>query len=162
MSELVHRAQDFLIREAELLDDRRFDDWLALYDPDAWYWAPVLPDASERGLALAHFDEDHTQLEARIARLRQPNAYSEHPPARTCRLIGNVRIAAQGADGELTVRSALVVHEYRNRAFGDVHRTYTATVRHGLRPRADDFAIGWKRVDLVDAECGFHVASVPL
>ena len=112
MSELVHRAQDFLIREAELLDDRRFDDWLALYDPDAWYWAPVLPDASERGLALAHFDEDHTQLEARIARLRQPNAYSEHPPARTCRLIGNVRIAAQAterrADGALGARRARI------------------------------------------------------
>jgi len=162
VSELGYRAEQFLIREAELLDDRKFEEWLALYDADAWYWAPVLPEATDRGLALAHFDEDHTQLEARIRRLRQPNAYSEHPPARTCRLIGNVRVAAQSASGELTVRSALVVHEYRNRAFGDARRTYSATVRHGLRPRADEFSIGWKRVDLVDAECGFHVASVPL
>ena len=162
MSELAYRAQEFLIREAELLDDRRFEDWLALYDADAWYWAPVLPESTERGLSLAHFDDDHTQLEARVRRLRQPNAYSEHPPARTCRLVGHVRVAAEAADGGLTIRSTLVVHEYRNRAFGDARRTYAATVRHGLRPRADEFSIGWKRVDLVDAECGFHVASVPL
>ena len=161
MSDIARRAEDFLFREAELLDERRLEDWLALYAPDAWYWAPVLPDANERGLALAHIDEDHTQLEARVRRLRQPNAWSEHPPARTCRLVGNVRITGQSADGELTVRSALIVHEYRNRGFTDTHCTYAGTVRHGLRPLADDFQIAWKRVDLVDAERGFHVSSVP-
>jgi 3-phenylpropionate/cinnamic acid dioxygenase small subunit len=160
--ELTFRAGQFLIRESELLDERRFEEWLALYEPDAWYWAPVLPEASERGLALAHFDEDHTQMEARVRRLRQPTAYSEHPPARTCRLVGSVRIVDESQTGELTVRSALVVHEYRNRVTGDTRRTYAATVRHGLRPRGEDFGIGWKRVDLVDSECGFHVASVPL
>jgi benzoate/toluate 1,2-dioxygenase beta subunit len=161
VSDVAQRAADFLIHEAELLDERRLEDWLALYTPDAWYWAPVLPEATERGLALAHIDEDHTQLEARIARIRQPNAWSEHPPARTCRLVGNVRVTTQAADGELTVRSALIVHEYRNRGFADTRRTYAATVRHGLRPQAGDFRIAWKRVDLVDAEAGFHVASVP-
>jgi 3-phenylpropionate/cinnamic acid dioxygenase small subunit len=110
-------------------------EWLGLYNQRCLVLG-ASARGDQRGLALAHFDDDHTQLEARIRRLRQPNAYSEHPPARTCRLIGNVRIAAQSASGELTVRSALVVHEYRNRAFGDARRTYTATVRHGLRPRA--------------------------
>lgn len=162
MHELTFRVGQFLIREAELLDERRFEDWLALYDADAWYWAPVLPESSERGLALAHYDEDRTQMEARVRRLRQPSAWSEQPPTRTCRLIGSVRLAEQLPDGALTVRSSLIVHEYRNRGAGETRRTYAASVRHLLRPRGEDFRIGWKRLDLVDAEGGFHVASVPL
>ena len=82
MRELTFQVEQFLFREAELLDERRFEEWLALYEPDAWYWAPVLADATERGLALAQFDEDRTGMEARIRRLRQSNAYSEHPPTR--------------------------------------------------------------------------------
>lgn len=163
MQELTFRAAELLVHEAELLDERRFEEWLALYDEDAWYWAPVLAEAIERGLALAHFDEDRTQMEARIRRLRQPNAWSEQPPVRTCRLVGNVRIAGNSANGAIEVRSKLLVQEYRNRAAGaESRRTYAASVRHLLRPAGEALRIGWKRLDLVDAEGGFHVASVPL
>jgi 3-phenylpropionate/cinnamic acid dioxygenase small subunit len=163
MHELVFRAEQFLILEAALLDERRFTDWLALYDEDAWYWAPVLPDATERGLALAHYDEDRTQMEARIKRLDQPTAYSEQPPARTCRLIGNVRILEQEGNGSLRVGSRLIMYEYRNRSAGGETRTiYASMVQHLLRPGDGTFSIGWKRVDLVDAEAGFFVASVPI
>lgn len=163
MSGLSSAVEQFLIDEAELLDERRFDDWLALYDDDAWYWVPVLPSSTERGLALAHYDEDRMHMEARIRRLQQPNAYSEHPPVKSCRLVSNVRIIEQLDGGEFIVRSKLLMHEYRNRtAGGETRATYAGTVRHLLRQRQDSFSIGWKRIDLVDSEAGFYVASVPL
>jgi len=34
------RCERFLLHEAQLLDDGKFDDWLALFTPDAWYWVP--------------------------------------------------------------------------------------------------------------------------
>lgn len=163
MRELTFEVEQFLIDEAQLLDERRFDDWLALYDDDAWYWVPVLPSASERGLALAHYDEDRMHMEARIRRIQQPNAYSEHPPVSSCRLVTNVKIIEQPEDGELIVRSKLLMNEYRNRtAGGETRASYTATVQHLLRKREESFSIGWKRIDLVDSEAGFYVASVPL
>jgi ethylbenzene dioxygenase beta subunit len=160
--ELTFRAEQFLYLEAGLLDERRFEEWLALYEADAWYWAPVLPEATQRGLALAHFDEDRTGMEARVRRLRQPNAYSEHPPTRCCRVVGNVRIREQPADDEVIVGSTLLAHEYRLGVAGETRRTYAANVRHLLRMHGDAIGVGWKRVDLVDAEGGFHVSSAPL
>lgn len=163
MTELAFKVEQFLIYEAALLDERRFTDWLALYDDDAWYWAPVLPTATERGLALAHYDEDRTQMEARIKRLEQPTAYSEQPPARTCRLIGNVCILEHDDNGPLRAGSKLIMYEYRNRsAGGETRNIYAGTVQHLLRPRGDTFSIAWKRIDLVDAEAGFYVASAPI
>src|SRR5258708_15934704 len=38
------RCERFLLHEAQLLDDGKFDDWLALFTPDAWYWVPSEPD----------------------------------------------------------------------------------------------------------------------
>ena len=39
----LHRCEQFLIHEARLLDEGKFDDWLALFTPDAWYWVPSEP-----------------------------------------------------------------------------------------------------------------------
>ena len=35
--ELKHQAEEFLYREAELLDQRRFNEWLELFTEDAEY-----------------------------------------------------------------------------------------------------------------------------
>jgi hypothetical protein len=40
----LDRCERFLLHEARLLDEARFDDWLALFTPDAWYWVPSAPD----------------------------------------------------------------------------------------------------------------------
>ena len=33
---------DFIAREAALLDEGQFDDWLALFTEDGHYWVPLL------------------------------------------------------------------------------------------------------------------------
>jgi benzoate/toluate 1,2-dioxygenase beta subunit len=34
----------FLYREARLLDDRQWDEWIECYAPDATYWMPAWDD----------------------------------------------------------------------------------------------------------------------
>jgi benzoate/toluate 1,2-dioxygenase beta subunit len=162
MIERQFRVEQFLFREAALLDERRFDEWLALFEPDGWYWAPVLGDATERGLALAHIDEDRPQLEIRIRRLGKPNAWSEQPPTRSCRIVSNVIVDAQDDGGEWQVRSRLYMREFRLRVGASpAEQSHVARVTHLLRPAHEGFRIAGKRVDLVDAEGALAAGSVP-
>lgn len=163
MTALRTQVEDFLHHEAALLDDKKFDAWLDLYDEDAHYWVPVLPDADDPGHCLAHFDEERSFMEARIARLKLPNAYSEHPPTRTCRIVSNVLILPSDDGDEVRARVNLVVHEYRKRINGPPERSlYVGAVRYRLRPYGPTFRIRAKRIDLIDSEGAFHLSSIPL
>jgi benzoate/toluate 1,2-dioxygenase beta subunit len=156
----VPAIEQFLYHEAQLLDERRFEDWLALYDPDAWYWAPLDPAETERKRSLALIDDNHPELELRIRRLREPSAHTEYPAPLATRAVSNVVLVDAGS---LTVRSKLLMHEFRRREVGvDDYRTFSATVRHGLRRDGDGFRIRWKRVDLIDAAGARRLMPTPL
>jgi len=90
-------VQRFLYAEAQLLDERRFDEWLALMAFDIVYRAPVrvTREGAEdiaRPDELHHFDDDYGQLELRVQGLQVRSAWAEIPPSRTRRLITNVRV----------------------------------------------------------------------
>ena len=82
MSDLHTDVERFLTREAHLLDERRYEEWLALYDEDAWYWAPTHPKVTDRRFATAHINDDHQMMQVRVQRLGQDNAYTEQPQSR--------------------------------------------------------------------------------
>lgn len=91
---------DVLYREAELLDRREFRAWLELLDPELRYVMPVRvtpgsSDASSFSPAGRFFDETRSSLEMRVARLETGFAFAEEPPARTRRLVGNIRAERQ-------------------------------------------------------------------
>jgi 3-phenylpropionate/cinnamic acid dioxygenase small subunit len=114
-------AHQFLVVEAELLDNRRLDDWLGLLTPDIVYRMPVRITVSP-GLdggtldGMDHFDEDLYSLRRRVARFATEHAWAEDPPSRTRHLVTNVRTYAGERGEELAVRSALLL--FRSR--GDV------------------------------------------
>lgn len=118
--ELCHQLEQFYYREAELLDDGRFADWLDTFDDDLLYWAPLRTNRLRRQAALsissrgeaAYYDETKESLAWRIRRYDSGMAWAEDPPSRTRHLISNVTARHQG-DRELRVRSAFLV--YRNR-----------------------------------------------
>jgi 3-phenylpropionate/cinnamic acid dioxygenase small subunit len=109
---LQRDVEAFLYYEAELLDDRRFEDWLTLFHDDVHYWVPTRRNLGRRQLRdfsepdeLAHFDDDRATLAMRVARLKTSFAWAEQPPSRTRRIIGNVRIT-RGEDADrFSVRS---------------------------------------------------------
>jgi 3-phenylpropionate/cinnamic acid dioxygenase small subunit len=118
---LQHEVEQFLYREAELLDDREYVAWLELLAPDIHYWVPLRRNRTLRDLdqensgpsEAAHFDDDHTSLGWRVTKLGTGMAWGEDPPSRTRRIVGNVRITPTPDPGEHTVRSNLLL--YRNR-----------------------------------------------
>src|SRR5450755_1748228 len=100
----LHRCVLFLIHEARLLDEARFDDWLALFTADAWYWVPSQPDQANPHETISLIYEDRRLLETRVRRLVSPRIYSQEPRSRTTRIVANVTV--EDADGPAcTVRS---------------------------------------------------------
>ena len=103
-------AEDFLYREAELLDDARLDDWLALFSDDARYRLPITADDDPLEPALV--DDDRGRLAERVFRLTSTQAHAQLPPSRTVHDVHNVRVE-ELPDGEVLVRCNLTVHEVR-------------------------------------------------
>lgn len=160
MSDWLRSAELFLYHEAELLDSGRFEDWLALFEPDAYYWMPVSPAETQRKRTPSYVDDNRPELELRIRRLLEPSAHTESPRPTGCRLISNVVL--EDAEAGI-VRSKLVMHEFRRREFGrDDYRLFCATVRHALRSEGEAFRIRWKRVDLFDAEGSHALMPTPI
>ena len=65
-------VEAFLVQEAELLDDRRFEEWEGLFDEDGYYWVPARPDDENPYDELSIFFDDKPLMRTRIARLRHP------------------------------------------------------------------------------------------
>lgn len=122
----IEAVRAFLYREARLLDDRRWEEWLGLWEADARYRMPtrrtVLPTGDPQPIAgeLADddsvwwFDETRAQISMRIEKLNTGKAWAEEPPSRTRRYVSNVEW--DPATG--TARSNVLI--YRGRRDNDV------------------------------------------
>lgn len=159
MSAGIAEAERFLLHEARLLDEARFEDWLALFTDDAWYWVPSQPgQASPRDTVSLIYD-DRRLLETRVRRLRNPHIHAQQPPARASRIVANVTIEEEDASARaLVTRSKLLMVEYRRNR----QRLFAATCLHRLVARDGGFRIAWKRVDLVDCDAELEGLLLPL
>ena len=88
----VQACEQFLLHEARLLDEGRFDEWLALFTPDASYWVPSEPDQKSPLDTVSLIYDDRRLLETRVRRLASPRIYSQEPRSRTSRIVTNVTI----------------------------------------------------------------------
>jgi p-cumate 2,3-dioxygenase beta subunit len=104
-------VEDFLFLEADLLDEWRLPEWLALFTPDGRYYVPstdVAPHAAPTD-NLFYVADDHYRLEQRVKRLMKRTAHAEFPHSKTRHTISNVRIrAVQGT--VLEVSSAFITY----------------------------------------------------
>jgi benzoate/toluate 1,2-dioxygenase beta subunit len=101
-----------LEREARLLDQLRYEDWLALLAPECIYWVPSTPNAGDPRREIAVMFDDRRRLEDRVYRLRTGFAWSQAPASRTVRLITNVEVFATDSDGVRMVRSNFLITEF--------------------------------------------------
>jgi 3-phenylpropionate/cinnamic acid dioxygenase small subunit len=138
--------EEFLYHEARLLDEQRYEEWLALFTDDATYWIPLEQGQKDPFETSSIIHDDRTLLDLRVKQLRHPRAHARLPLARTVHQVGNVSVEEQPL--ELCVKSNLVVVEFRN----EKQRTYGALVEHRLRRHGDTFRIVRKKIDLVNSE----------
>ena len=123
---LRQEIEDFLYREADLLDERRYDEWLSLLAEDVRYWMPmrrnVKVDDLEReftreGRDISWFDEGKDTLTRRVRQIQTGIHWAEEPVSRISHLISNIQLIEvnpSAADpAEVSVRCRFLV--YRNR-----------------------------------------------
>jgi len=153
-------VEQFLYREARLLDTGEYEAWRALFAEDGLYWIPSQPAQSDAATTVSIVHEDKAMLAMRVRRLAHPRAYSIDPAPRSVHVVSNIEIVEQlDGEGLCHVASALAVHEYRT---GD-RTTRAARCEHRLRPAGDDYRIVLKRVDLIDCDAVHDaVISIPL
>ncbi|HEY2136534.1 MAG TPA: aromatic-ring-hydroxylating dioxygenase subunit beta [Xanthobacteraceae bacterium] len=147
-----------LEREARLLDQLRYDEWLALYAPECIYWVPSTPNAGDPRREIAVMFDDRRRLEDRIYRFRTGYAWSQAPASRTVRLVTNVEVFATGNDKTRMVRSNFLISEF----WGDETRVLTGWAGHRVVREGVDWKIQAKQVNLIDCDQSIRNPSIIL
>jgi p-cumate 2,3-dioxygenase beta subunit len=150
MSAIREEVEDFLYREAALLDEWRLDEWLALLTEDAKYRVPSndAPSGDPADTLFLIADDIH-RIRGRVARLKDPHAHAEFPHSRTRRLITNVRVEMMS--DTIVVRANFVVHRFRR---GGQEGAYVGRYRYELRRVDGELRIAMREAILDSEELG--------
>ena len=117
---LIREIEEFLYAEADLLDARKFTDWLELFTQDVRYWMPMRRNVkygewereTTRPEEVAWFDEDRTTLGQRVQQLQTGIHWAEEPVSRVCHVVSAVQLKElRGEEADVTSRFLV----YRNR-----------------------------------------------
>jgi biphenyl 2,3-dioxygenase beta subunit len=148
---ILRQIERFLYREALLLDERRFDEWVELFADDLHYWMPVRRDKPQRADIgefagrgeLAFFDETKDTMMRRVAKLHTGLAWAEEPPSRTRHLITNVDAEESDSAGEIRVYSNFIVYRTRLESKQDL---FVGRREDLLRPHGDSWQIARRKI----------------
>jgi 3-phenylpropionate/cinnamic acid dioxygenase small subunit len=163
--DVTREVEQFLYREARLLDERRFAEWLALLTDDIHYWVGArsnryprrskaisildperyVEDDMPKADELAILDEDRQTLGMRVERLDTGMAWAEDPPSRTRHLITNIEVAPGPAPLEIEAFSNFIVYRTRAETEQDL---YVGARRDLLRRIDGDWKIAGRKVIL--------------
>lgn len=145
---LRDRCRALLEREARLLDQGRFEDWLELYAPECLYWVPGTPDGGDPRREVAIAFDDRRQLESRIYRVRTGYAWSQIPQSRTVHLVSNVEVFRTAAPAVWMIRSNFLLSEFR----AGESRNLSGWCAHRVAEQAGRWQILVKQVNLIDCD----------
>jgi 3-phenylpropionate/cinnamic acid dioxygenase small subunit len=128
---LHYEIEQFLFAEADLLDERRFMEWLELFDDDVRYFMPLVRNVrfgreagefTKEQSDSAWMDEGKETLTQRVRQLMTGVHWAEEPKSRTSHLLTNIRITKVEPDCErpsvVETRCRFLV--YRNRLQDEV------------------------------------------
>jgi benzoate/toluate 1,2-dioxygenase beta subunit len=152
------RFRGLIEREARLLDEQRFEEWLALFADECIYWAPATPHGGDPRREVAVIFDDRRNMEGRVFRLKSGYAWSQVPASRTAHLVGNVEVFAAEDDAHRMVRSTFLVHEFRD---GEM-RLLSGWCGHRFGFRHGRWEILVKQVNLLNCDQPIRNLSVVL
>ena len=147
--ELHHQISQFLYREAKLLDDWKFREWLEMLAEDISYTLRTTPNAQTRDRRRSVeppttwvFNDNKFLLERRVARLETGMAWAEEPPSRTTHMVSNVIVEPTEVEGEYDVYVTYLL--YRSQKEKDI--TIYCGKRHD-KIRKVEGGLGWQIFD---------------
>jgi 3-phenylpropionate/cinnamic acid dioxygenase small subunit len=147
-----------LEREARLLDQLRYDDWLALYAPECVYWVPSTPNAGDPRREIAIMFDDRRRLEDRVYRLRTGFAWSQAPASRTVRLVTNLEVFSTASEAVRMLRSNFLTSEF----WGDETRMLAGWAGHRVVRNEGGWLIQAKQVNLIECDQSIRNPSIIL
>jgi len=140
-----HEIENFLFREARLIDDEKFEEWLDLFTEDALYWAPCNRYDIDPNTEVSLIYDTKSRMGDRVWRLRSGLAYSQEPASRLRHMLSNVEIVEEAGD-TVTVSSNFAIFEVRK----GVQNTFAGRLEHRLRREGDGWKIAFKKVELLN------------
>ena len=148
---------DFVVREARLLDAKRYDEWNALFTDDAMYWVPLVPDQEDGINHTSHLYEDKLLRDLRIERLKSPRAFSQQPPSRAHHLLQTPTVETFDEPGNrYVVRSEFHYTESQ----GDQMQFYVGTCFHHLTLHDGALKMTLKRVNLLNCDAALPAVQL--
>jgi 3-phenylpropionate/cinnamic acid dioxygenase small subunit len=137
----------FLFREARLMDEHRYDEWLSLWTSDGIYWIPCGHDDTDPSRQVSIIYDNRTKLGERVARLQSGTVLAQDPKPQLRRVVSNIEIDPPSA-GELTVSSNFVLMQVR----GASQYLWCGRSIHRLREQDGEMRIAHKKVLLVNSD----------
>ena len=140
----------FVLHEARLIDEQRFDEWHALFAEEARYWMPLEPGQSDPILQNSLMYEDLFLLRLRVERLKSAKTYSQKPKSRCHHLLQMPLVESDAGNRYVTWTP---FHYVETRM--DEQTLFAGWARHTLIVRDGALRILLKRVDLVNCDSAF-------
>ena len=143
---------DFVCREARLLDQQRFAEWLELFAEDGHYWMPLEWGQTDPRLTCSLMYEDLLLLKIRVERQGGNRTFSQKPKSRCHHVLQVPQIDRHDPTGNLYV-TWTPMHYVETR--GDEQTLFAAWATHHLAVIDGRIRIRLKRVDLVNCDAAF-------
>jgi benzoate/toluate 1,2-dioxygenase subunit beta len=139
-------VERFLYREARLMDEGQYREWLSLWTDDAIYWVPCNEDDDPtRDVSLIYDNRD--RLAQRVDRLTSGTVQAMDPRPRMRRVVSNIEIEADVGD-DLTVSSNFILGHAR----WDTQQLWVGRTVHKLRRSGESLQIAFKKVVLINSD----------
>ena len=146
-----HAVEQFLYHQADLLDSKRWQDYIDLFTADGVYWMPADPAHKHWDGMPAIFAEDHNLMTVRMGRVLHPDAWSQRPAWGTNHIVSNVCILKTSSAGDVHVRSRFHMMELRR----DDVRHFAGSYFHKLVKTKKGYRIKLQRVDMTNAQAAY-------
>jgi benzoate/toluate 1,2-dioxygenase beta subunit len=148
--EVHYEVEQFLYRQADLLDSKKWQDWIDLFTDDGIYWMPPEPSYQTWDGTPAIFAEDKNLMTVRMNRVQHPDAWSQRPLWGTNHIVSNV-VIEKDSPPEIVARSRFHMMELRR----DDVRHFAGSYLHHLEKSKDGFKIKLQRVDMTNAQAAY-------
>ena len=143
---------DFVVREARLIDQQRFDEWLALYADNGYYWMPLEWNQTDPRLTCSLMYEDKLLLSIRVERLKGARTFSQKPKSRCHHVLQTPQVDSRDEANNSYV-TWTPMHYIETRL--DDQTLYAVWATHHLTVVDGRLRIKLKRVDLINCDAAF-------
>jgi len=152
----VSEAEQFIYREVRLLDERCFEEWMALFTEDGFYWVPTQHGQKSPDDAVSLFYDDRGTMQARVKRFAHPDIHVQAPLSRSSHLVSNVELGPQPDGGGFRVFASFIMTEFRT----GHPRWYSGRYEYLLRHDGSGLRIAMKKAVLVNCDDSFTAMAV--